>query len=355
VALAAALVCAGTASAQSSVVVSGVLDVGVQQNSNVQGGRLRRVETRHEPSHLTFSGTEDLGGGLQARFVLGMSIALDTGASTNWSRETYVSLGSNQWGTIRLGRQYDTILDLVGVDPPRFNSVNAVHLGNWDRTAGSYINNVVKYRTPTWGGFTGTLMVSPKEDGTSATNTGKSVGAAATYITGPFRFSAAYLDIQGASHRPFNDVGRTTLFGSTFAATTSALVTNDKITGAGMYYDFAGMRALGQYTRTRLTAAATTGRSETLSTTSLGLVMNPTGTGFRPSMGVNSSSMDGTRWTAIFGILDYYFSPRTDIYFRALTQKATGGPATQRAAMFLEGPSGDRKQTLMGAGITHRF
>lgn len=349
----AALACAGGAFAQSNVTISGTLDVGVQHTTNVQGVTLNRLETRHEPSHITFSGAEDLGGGMQARFVLGMSVAVDSGNNAGgFNRESYVALGSNQWGSVQLGRQYDTIVDLVGVDAPRFNSVNAVHLGNWDRTAGSYINNVVKYRTPNLGGFTGTLMYSFKEDGTSATNTGKSVGAAGTYVSGPLRVSAAYLRMDGVSHRPLNDTGRTNLFGATFATPAAAIVTNDRVAGAGAYYDLAGWRALGEFTSTRLTAP--TGRSETLRTTAVGVVKDPNSIGFRPGVGVNYSSMAGSHWTTVYGILDYYLSKRTDVYLRVVSQKATGA-GNQRAALFLEGASSSRKQTVIGTGITHRF
>jgi predicted porin len=350
----AALACTGSAFAQSNVTISGVLDVGVQHNTNVGGGTLDRVETRHEPSHLTFSGTEDLGGGMFARFVLGMSVALDTGNNTGgFNRESYVALGSNQWGALQLGRQYDTIVDLVGVDAPRFNSVTAVHLGNWDRTAGAYVNNVVKYRTPNLGGFTGTLMYSPKEDGTSNTNSGASAGAAGTYVSGPLRLSAAYLRLDGGTHRPLNDTGRANLFGATFATTAATVVTDDRIAGLGAYYDFPGWRALGEFTRTKLTAP--TGRSESLRTVALGVVKDPNTIGFRPGVGVNYSSMSGSHWTTFYGILDYYLSKRTDVYLRVVSQRATGGPTNQRAALFLESASSDRKQTVIGAGITHRF
>ena len=350
----AAAACAGGAFAQGSVNISGTLDVGLQHNTNALGVHLDRLETRHEPSYIAFSGIEDLGGGLQARFLLSMSVAVDSGSNVGgFNRESYVAFGSTQWGSVALGRQYDTIVDLVGVDPPRFNSVNAVHLGNWDRTAGSYVNNVIKYRTPNWGGFTGSLMYSPKEDGSSNTNTGKAWGASLNYVSGPLRVSAAYLDLDGVAHRPFNDTGRINLFGANFPNATATLVTNDHISGIGAYYDFAAFRPLGEITYTKLHAP--NGSIESLRTISLGVVANPNTIGFRPGIGVDYSSMSGSHWTSVFGILDYYFSKRTDVYFRVVSQNATGGPATQRAALFLEGPSGSRHQTVLGVGVTQRF
>ncbi|MFX5578745.1 porin, partial [Acinetobacter baumannii] len=60
------------------------------------------------PSRIGFRGTEDLGGGLQALFVLESGFAPDTGAMGQggrlFGRQSYVGLKSG-WGQIMLGRQ----------------------------------------------------------------------------------------------------------------------------------------------------------------------------------------------------------------------------------------------------------
>jgi len=336
--------------AQSSVTLYGVLDIGVYRNNNVNGSSISRAETRHEPSYFGLRGSEDLGGGLNATYRLEASVAVDTGTSTMW-RQSIVGLESRQWGGFTLGRQYDTIIDLVGVDPPRFNSITAVHTGNWDRSAGVFVNNSIKYRTPTFGGLTGSLMYIFKEDGTSATNSGKGLGASATYQQGRLRVTAAWLKLDGVTHRPANDVGLANLFGLAFPATTSAIVTNDTIAGLGAYYDFARWRVLGQYTTTKLSAG--TG-SERINTLSAGISAVPQGEGLRPSVGVNHSRLGDARWTTAYGILDYFLSKRTDVYVRVISQWA-GGAAAPRAALYLEGPSSSSRQTVVGVGVTHRF
>lgn len=353
VAAAALVFCSGTALAQGQVSMSGTLDAGYHQNTNVQGKGLKRLESRHEPSFLRFSGFEDLGGGWQARFALDMSVQVDSGASNVWGREASVGLSSRDWGSITLGRQYDTMIDLVGVDPPRFNSVTAVHVGNWDRSAGNFLNNMVKYRTPSLGGLTGTVMYSPAEDGSSSTNSGKSMGAAATYVSGPLRVSAALLRIDGLTHRPLNEVGRSNAFGARFASTGASIVTNDTIGGIGAYYDLPGWRVLGEVTRAKL-EAVTTGKRETYRTIAAGVVKSPNEIGFRPGVGVSYSAVSDSRYTSVYAILDYYFTRRTDAYVRVVSQRATG-PAGQRAALYLEGPSSDSRQTVIGVGVTHRF
>lgn len=349
---AAFVMAAGTAGAQSGVTISGVLDAGYQHNTNSVANGTNRMETRHEPSYLRFSGSEDLGNGLEARFALDMSIQVPTGTAAGFNRESSVGIGSKSWGSLTFGRQYDTMVELVGVDPPRFNSVTAVHVGNWDRTAGNYLNNMVKYRTPAIGGVTGTVIYSRGDDAATTTNRSDSYGAAATYLDGPLRLSGAWLRINGLNHRPFNDVGRTNLFGATFATTAASVVTNDTMLGLGAYYDFPAWRVLGNITRTKLEAP--NGTSETYRSASAGVVRNPNTVGFRPGVGVSAVSLADSRFTTVYGILDYYFTRRTDVYFRVVSQKARG-PAGQRAAVYLEGPTTGDHQLIYGIGLTHRF
>ena len=60
------------------------------------------------PSRLGFKGTEDLGGGLQAMFVLESGFAVDTGGMGQgnrlFGRQSFVGL-KNNYGTVMLGRQ----------------------------------------------------------------------------------------------------------------------------------------------------------------------------------------------------------------------------------------------------------
>jgi predicted porin len=342
---------AQAALAQSTVSVYGVLDVGTTYNSNVGGASLKKVETRHEPSYWGLRGREDLGGGLAAVFQLEQGIAVDTGVATGFSRQALVGLSSAKLGTLTLGRQYDTIVDLVAVDPPRFNSVTAVHVGNYDRTSGTYVNNAIKYRSPSLGGFNASLLYSPKEDGTSATNSGRSVGASVNYIQGPARVSMAYMRIDGVTLRPFNDTGIASLFGVSYAnQLAKTVVSNNTILGLGAYYDIAGWRILAQHTNTKLEAL---GQRERMRTTAIGFTRDPNDIGLRPGAGFNHTTMNGSRWQTAYGILDYYLSKRTDVYLRAVHQKASGN--RQVAALFLEGPSSTSTQTVVGIGISHRF
>ncbi|MET3434017.1 putative porin [Herbaspirillum seropedicae] len=111
VALAAAL-CASSAMAQSSVTIYGIIDTGVvyTNNANGNGNSVFKMPslTGSFPSRIGFKGTEDLGGGLQAMFVLESGFAPDTGAMGQggrlFGRQSYVGL-KNSWGQLMLGRQ----------------------------------------------------------------------------------------------------------------------------------------------------------------------------------------------------------------------------------------------------------
>ncbi|MGO0790022.1 porin [Herbaspirillum seropedicae] len=111
VALAAAL-CASSAMAQSSVTIYGIIDTGVvyTTNANANGNSVFKMPslTGSFPSRIGFKGTEDLGGGLQAMFVLESGFAPDTGAMGQggrlFGRQSYVGL-KNSWGQLMLGRQ----------------------------------------------------------------------------------------------------------------------------------------------------------------------------------------------------------------------------------------------------------
>jgi predicted porin len=129
---------AGAASAQSSVTMFGVVDLAIQSVDN--GDRTYSMGTDGmSSSRLGFRGVEDLGGGLKASFWLEMGLAADTGGNASiwgnstasnanrlfFNRRSTVSL-SNQWGELRLGRDYTpTFWNWTVFDPFGTNGVGA--------------------------------------------------------------------------------------------------------------------------------------------------------------------------------------------------------------------------------------
>ena len=91
----------GIASAQSSVTIYGRLNLSLERQ-DLNGRKLSKME--NNASRIGFKGTEDLGGGLKAGFVLEHGFSPDTGtpAAQFWGRQSEVNL-SGGFGTVRLG------------------------------------------------------------------------------------------------------------------------------------------------------------------------------------------------------------------------------------------------------------
>src|SRR5450830_1465124 len=101
-----------SAMAQSQVTIYGLIDTGVEYvtNANAAGNSVVKIPslTGSFPSRIGFKGTEDLGGGLQAMFVLEAGFAVDTGAMGQgnrlFGRQSYVGL-KNATHSVMVGRQ----------------------------------------------------------------------------------------------------------------------------------------------------------------------------------------------------------------------------------------------------------
>jgi predicted porin len=114
IATAALAMVAGTAQAQSSVEIYGILSGGVSnvETSSSDANFTRKIKTTgnegaQSGSRLGFRGTEDLGGGLKAGFVLELGADLDSGVGTGAADTTrlgYIQLESKDLGTVRAGR-----------------------------------------------------------------------------------------------------------------------------------------------------------------------------------------------------------------------------------------------------------
>ena len=116
----AALTAAAGAFAQSTVTIFGVLDTSVAHISS-GGSKVTGLSNGGlSSSRLGFRGTEDLGGGLAAGFWLEGGLAVDNGNSGGYGleRRSTVSLSSNTFGELRLGRdKVPAYLNIETFDP----------------------------------------------------------------------------------------------------------------------------------------------------------------------------------------------------------------------------------------------
>jgi len=197
---------AGVASAQSSVTLYGTVDLSAKYVKN--DGSERRYSLSQDginSSQLGLKGTEDLGGGLKAGFVLLAGINADTGSANTqfWNRRATVSLWGN-FGEIRLGRDYtptfwnNTIFDAFGTNGLGDSShVQQLGVGTFVRA-----NNSIGYFLPSGiGGVYGQVMAAASEGASGPTlngtanvgaNPGRYVGGRVGWAGGPIDVAAAY-------------------------------------------------------------------------------------------------------------------------------------------------------------------
>jgi predicted porin len=339
-AMAALFLSQAPAYAQSgNVSLYGVLDIGFSSTSDVQGGSFNQMATRHESSFWGLRGREDLGDGMSANFQFERAVTVTSGA--DGVRSSFV---------VTLGRQYDLLVDHVQTDPARQNSITTVVPGNYDRSLGNFLDNSVKYKSPAIGNVVLGAMVAASQG--AAANAGRASGLNAMYEVPGTRVVATVLKVDGTSARPFNDLGINSLFGISMGKDrTRSVVMDQTIVALGAFHDIGRVRLLANFSDTGLQSAAN-GRKEHYRALRLG-GYTPVRQGLKLGLGTSVSTLADSRWTNFHAIATYVFSPRTEIYLRAVTQRASG--PQQAAALFLEGPSSNSRQTVFGAGISHRF
>ena len=185
------------ASAQSSVTIYGMIDMAVVRESGGTAGPMTRVTSGTTGgSRLGFKGTEDLGKGLKALFLLENGFQGDTGTAGQggllFGRQVYVGLQGG-FGTVLVGRQY-TPHYLVQVFADPFGSGWVGDTKNLLGTTGnsfSRMDNTVKYQSPVVGGFSAELVAAPGEvSGDSAS--GRQLGGSLAWANGPLQVRAGY-------------------------------------------------------------------------------------------------------------------------------------------------------------------
>jgi predicted porin len=215
----AVLAAAGTASAQSSVTLFGVVDAAVQHVSNSGGAKgTRMTQGAYQRSRLGVRGSEDLGGGMSASFWLEGDVSVDdgTGSATNtnnqstgaaggtgltWNSRATVSLAGG-WGELRLGRDYTPgFWNLNLFDPFGVRGVGVTQLltgygalPNGGITSVRASNMIGYFLPPNLGGFYGQVGYWLGENASGGPNSrdGRGVGTRLGYAAGPFNVAFAY-------------------------------------------------------------------------------------------------------------------------------------------------------------------
>ncbi len=175
--------------AQSYVMLYGVADMALER---VEGATTttRMASGQQFASRIGFRGVEDLGGGLNAQFVIEGGLDLDRGTLAEdgraFGRQSFVGL-SGRFGGVRLGRQYtpmNDVANIVGTKPYDVLSVVPT-IGNGDQRRA---DNAITYLSPAFNGLSVQLQHSlgAERAGTDASpDFQQQTGAHALYTSGP--------------------------------------------------------------------------------------------------------------------------------------------------------------------------
>ena len=177
-----AAVAGSSALAQSNVTIYGRANVSVERQ-DADGAKSTQMV--NSSSRVGFKGTEDLGGGLKAGFVLEHGFNIDTGLPSGafWGRQSEVNLSSGM-GMVRLGNF---------TSEAYFATADYISMHNHDTGTSSdalyaYLGrdtNKVAYRTPSLGGATVELGLGLKENNAKYT-----YDLAANWQGGPLHLGA---------------------------------------------------------------------------------------------------------------------------------------------------------------------
>lgn len=389
--------------AQSSVTLYGIIDIGVSYANNAQtrvvnktavGGSQFALTDAHATglsgSRWGLRGTEDLGGGLSAIFVLENGFLANSGAlaqgGAEFGRQAYVGL-ANSLGRVTAGRQYDPLIDFVQsfAASGSWAGYMGAHPDDLDNlTNTNRINNSVKVTTAKFGGFSaGALYSLGGTAGSVTQNQIWSLGAG--YTGGSFAFGAGYLNARDPNvsfygNTPNKGTATANNIGSAGSATSPqsypvyagyASAKTLEILGAGASYTLSSAV---------FSLAATNTRFDHLGSSSgpnpLGYSGNAVFTSIDFNVRYNVTSFlqlgsgidythrnsvngdDGAKYLQLDLAADYFLSKRTDLYVLTVLQRAMGTDSLGHSAVAsIAGfsPSTTDKQIGVRLGIRHKF
>lgn len=200
---------------QSSVVVYGVMDLGLVSDSNA-GKSTTKVDSGNQTaSRLGFTGKEDLGGGMSASFMVESQIEADTGAPSFagkvFGSQAWVGL-SGPLGTIRAGRMFTPYFGAIATNDP-FDAKGPGESTRLFYDSGVRMDNTVKYSLPpTLHGFYGDLAYAAGESAVSS-SANRQISLDVGYAYGPLNIQVAHHDANDATGAT---LARSTMIGGNY-------------------------------------------------------------------------------------------------------------------------------------------
>lgn len=356
---------AGTAQAQGSVTLYGVLDQSFGWQNNVGGKSLVNTSSgARQGSRWGLRGTEDLGGGLKAIFVLENGFDLGNGQALQgkrmFGRQAYVGLSSDTFGTLTLGRQYDALVDFVAPLTIAARSTGGIgaHVLDFDNLDNSHrANNAIKYTSANYGGLSFGGTISP---GGIAGAPGKNLvwSLGANYANGPVVLAAAFLKSKDPTFSVLPNIKDAGRADPTLVAAIDTLgVRSDyRVAAAGASYTFGPARIGAVYSDAKqdigILSVDNSLRAKTAEI-NFGYQLTPAlNTGLGYSYTTLRAADAKTRFHQVSLGTSYALSKRTDVYLIGAMQKTDKGTAAMLNGL---APSSTDKQVSVRAGIRHRF
>lgn len=212
---------AGAAHAESSVTLYGIIDAGygyqgseaklkggaASQNGKITEDSLSARSSTRSGTRWGIKGTESLGNGTSALFVLENGFNATTGESTQggrlFGRNAYVGLTNERWGTFTIGRQYNAGDDFISAINPLGSSWGFAGTKSVFGSSVSYrYDRALKYLSPELSGLQFSIAVVHDDNETEykgfggedlkteVTNLGVTTGL--SYASGPLYIGASF-------------------------------------------------------------------------------------------------------------------------------------------------------------------
>jgi predicted porin len=374
-AIAAMTAFAGAAQAQSSVTVYGIMDAGVASVSN--GNKSTSAANNQvvglqdgglSSPRLGFMGTEDLGGGTKANFLLESELSLrnggDNGISTNgnisgaavgsqlFNRGAWVGLSDAKAGEVRLGFQNTITYD----NAVEFDALKAANMGGFAAVGTNTVNGQATATKVYTTGVTGNATATGNLYSTYTTTR---LSSSYAYITPTFAgFSAKVVQGQvvttgadgvNAANTRDTEMGvRYVGHGATLAVNAATLANSSGSQLANQPATTGGTKALGAYGKydfkilevnaayVKMTGQGTGGGNYT--TTGIGIrapLSAKFTVGIQNTM-VNNSVVNNANANVAAGVVEYAMSKRTTLYALAAmsSNQSAGGTGFTSTSKF---------------------
>jgi len=204
IAIAAALAALATTVNAQGVSIYGIMDTAIQNYDAGTTTITRAGDNLLATSRLGFRGTEDLGGGLKANFQLEGKLTPSTGtfgsSTTNqmFDREAWVGI-SGGFGDIRMGRQDVSYAQDIDTGLSQAGNFGNFAVNGTDFQLGADQSSVIKYTTPTLGGFTAQVGRATNAAGATTDAQADQTSAHVKFEKGALRLHAGYQKTDGAT------------------------------------------------------------------------------------------------------------------------------------------------------------